>query len=54
MPASLRAARDLDQVIAELSFHRPLHFAHGSAEHDRIEFVHHLAGPEFAELAAAA
>src|SRR5690554_2897830 len=51
---SVGALRDLDEVVAELRAHRPLHHADGCAEYDFVEFAHHLAAAEIAECAAVA
>ena len=50
---SLRRARgDLDDVIAELGFHRLADFAYRQRERRLVERRHHLAVLEFAQIAA--
>jgi hypothetical protein len=45
---SVRAARDFQQMVAELGLNRPVNRIQGAAEHHLVEFLDHLTGAEFA------
>ena len=50
---SLRAARDLQQVISKLGLDRSMDLVQRAAEYHCIEFLDHLAGTEFTQIPAA-
>ena len=47
----VRASRYLQQVVTELGLDRPFYAIHIGAEYDLVEFRHHHAGTEFAQVA---
>jgi hypothetical protein len=48
----LTAARDFDEVIAELSFDWAVNFPEFRAKNDAVKFRNHLAGVKFSEVTA--
>src|SRR5690606_10135205 len=53
-PRSVLAIRHFHQVVSELRADRPLDHANRSTEDDLVEFTHHLAAAEGAQVAAVA
>ena len=49
--ALVGAARDFQQMVAELGLIRSVDRIQGTAEHHFIEFLDHLTGAEFAQIA---
>ena len=49
---SVRSARHLKKMVAELCFYWALHRVQVCAEHHFVEFLHHLTRSEIAKIAA--